>query len=77
MHEGILVWHEGAIAAQYFSKGELVFTPLQVGQYVHIFQNGSWHEFKVISTTDEPYFEDCNYGNCLGCDIKIEIYPRI
>ena len=22
---------------------------------------------------EEPYFKDCNYGNCLGCDIKIQI----
>ena len=73
MQEGILVWHEDSIAAQYFSRGELFFTPLKVGQEVEIFQNGYWHKFKVCSVTEEPYFEDCNYGNCLGCDIKIQI----
>ena len=71
MQEGTLVWHEGSIAAQYFSKGELIFSPLKVGQEVEIFQNGYWHKFKIISVTDEPYFEDCNYGNCLGCEIRI------
>lgn len=71
MHEGVLIWHEDSIAAQYFSRGELIFAKLKVGQEVEIFQNGFWHKVKIHSTTDEPYIEDWNYGNCLGCDVRI------
>lgn len=71
MQEGTLVWHDDAIAAQFFRKGELIFEPLEVGQVVEIFQNGYWHKFKIFSVTEEPYFENSNYGNCLGCEIRI------
>ena len=73
MQEGILVWNGDSIAAKYFSRGELIFTPLKAGQEVEIFQNGFWHKVKVASVTEEPYLEDWNYGNCLGCDIKIKV----
>ena len=73
MQEGILVWHGDSIAVQYFSHGDLIFAPLKVGQQVELFQNGYWHKVKIASITEEPYLEDWNYGNCLGCDIKIEI----
>ena len=73
MQEGILVWNEDSIAAKYFSHGELIFAPLKVGQEVEIFQNGYWHKVKVASVTEEPYLENWNYGNCLGCDIKVEV----
>lgn len=71
MHEGILVWHEDSVAAKYFSNGELNFSKLQVGQEIEIFQNGFWHKVKIRSATDEPYIEDWNYGNCLGCEVRI------
>ena len=70
MHEGVLVWHKNSIAVQYFSKGELIFAHLTVGQEVEIFQNGYWHKVKIRSNTEEPYIEDWNYGNCLGCDVR-------
>ena len=73
MQEGILVWNEDSIAAKYFNHGELIFAPLKVGQEVEIFQNGYWHKVKVASVTEEPYLENWNYGNCLGCDIKVEV----
>ncbi|MBR6012621.1 MAG: hypothetical protein IK062_02410 [Selenomonadaceae bacterium] len=71
MHEGILVWHGDSIAAKYFSNGELIFEKITVGQEVELFQNGFWHKVKIHSTTDEPYIEDWNYGNCLGCEVRI------
>ena len=70
MTEGILVWHDDSIAVQYFSKGELIFDHLAVGQEIEIFQNGFWHKVKIHSTTEEPYIEDWNYGDCLGCDVR-------
>ena len=70
MQEGILVWHDDSIAAKYFSNGELIFTKLQVGQEVELFQNGYWHKVKIQSVTDSPYIEDWNYGDCLGCDVR-------
>lgn len=70
MHEGTLVWHKNSIAARYFSKGELIFEHLEIGQEVEIFQNGFWHKVKIRSNTDEPYIENWNYGNCLGCDVR-------
>lgn len=71
MYEGTLVWHEDSIAVQYFANGELIFTKLQAGQEIELFQNGYWHKVKVNSTTDEPYIENWDYGNCLGCEVKI------
>ena len=71
MYEGILVWHEDSIAVQHFHNGELVFTKLQINQGVEIFQNGFWHKVKIHSTTNEPYIENWNYGDCLGCEVKI------
>ena len=71
MHEGILIWHENSIAVQYFSHGELIFKKLQVGQKIEIFQNGYWHKVKIHSTTEEPYIENWNYGDCLGCEVKL------
>lgn len=70
MREGTLVWKKNSVAVQYFSKGELVFANLKVGQEIELFQNGYWHKVKIRSTTDEPYIEDWNYGNCLGCDVR-------
>lgn len=70
MQEGILIWHGDSIAVQHFSKGELLFEKLEVGQEIELFQNGYWHKVKIHSVTDEPYIEDWNYGNCLGCDIR-------
>ena len=70
MQEGILVWHDDSVAIQYFSRGELIFEHLKIGQEVELFQNGFWHKVKIRSNTDEPYIEDWNYGNCLGCDVR-------
>ncbi len=70
MHEGTLVWKKNSVAVQYFSNGELVFANLNVGQEIELFQNGYWHKVKIRSNTDEPYIEDWNYGNCLGCDVR-------
>lgn len=70
MQEGILVWHGDSIAVQYFSRGELIFKKLEVGQELELFQNGYWHKVKIRSNVDEPYIEDWNYGNCLGCDVR-------
>ena len=72
MKEGILVWNEDSIAIQYFKHGELDFIKLNAGQQIEIFQNGHWHKVKIRSTTDEPYIENWNYGNCLGCEVKIK-----
>ncbi len=72
MYEGTLVWHEDEIAVRHFFKGELIFTKLKAGNFVELFQNGYWHKFKILSTKSEPYFENCNYGNCLGCEIRME-----
>ena len=70
MREGTLVWKKNSVAVQYFSNGELVFANLNVGQEIELFQNGYWHKVKSRSNTDEPYIEDWNYGNCLGCDVR-------
>ena len=72
MYEGILVWHDDAIAVKHFSRGELIFSPLEVGQTVELFQNGFWHEVKIVSTTSEPYVEGWNYGDCLGCEVRLQ-----
>ena len=72
MKEGILVWYEDSIAVKYFDRGELIYKVPEVGQTVRMFQNGVWHEVKIRSTTEEPYIEDWYYGNCLGCDVRIE-----
>ncbi len=71
MYEGTLVWHEDSIAVQHFIKGEIIFTKLAVGQTIELYQNGYWHEVKIASTTDEPYIEDWEYGNCLGCEVRL------
>lgn len=71
MHEGVLVWHDDSIAVKYFDRGELIFSHLEVGQEIEMFQNGFWHKVKIRSNVDEPYIEDWNYGNCLGCEVRI------
>ena len=72
MYEGILVWHEDSVAVQHFLHGNLIFTKLKRGQEIEIFQNGYWHKVKIYSATDEPYIEDWNYGDCLGCEVKLD-----
>ena len=71
MYEGTLVWHEDSIAVQYFAHGELIFTKLKIGQEVELFQNGYWHKVKIYSTTDAPYIKNWNYGDCLGCEVRL------
>lgn len=70
MREGVLVWHEDSVAIRYFDRGDVAFQPLEVGSTIEMFQNGYWHKVKVHSATEEPYLEDCNYGDCLGCEVR-------
>ena len=43
----------------------------EVGQEIELFQNGYWHKVKIHSTTDAPYVENWNYGDCLGCEVRL------
>lgn len=72
MYEGTLIWHEDSIAVQHFLHGELIFTKLQRGQEIELFQNGYWHTVKIHSVTDAPYIENWNYGDCLGCEVRLD-----
>ncbi len=71
MYEGILILHENHITVRHFKDGEVVFSKLRAGQEIEIYQNGYWHKVKVHSPTDEPYIADWEYGDCIGCDVKM------
>ena len=69
--EGILMWNEEQLMLKHFSKGEVVFEKLSIGQEIEVFQNGYWHRIKVLSVSEEPFFEDWNYGSGIGCEARI------
>ena len=71
MYEGTLVWRENAIAVEHFANREVIFTRLKVGQEIQLYQNGYWHEVKVRSTTEAPYIADWEYGDGLGCEVRL------
>lgn len=72
MYEGTLVWHEDSIAVEHFKNKELIFTKLAAGQEIELYQNGYWHKVKIRSTTEEPYIEDFEYGDGLGCEVRLD-----
>ena len=68
--EGILAWNDEKLMLRHIVKGEYAFAPISVGQELEVFQNGSWYRVQVHSIQEEPFFENWNYGNGIGCEAR-------
>ena len=72
MLQGTLFWLEDQIVVKHFDKGDVVYEKLQPGQIIEVLQNDSWHKVIIGSITEEPFIADWNYGDCVGCDVRME-----
>ena len=68
--EGILAWNNDKLMLRHIVKGEYSFDPIAVGQFLDVFQNGYWRRTQVQSVQEEPFFENWNYGNGIGCEAR-------